>query len=69
MAESTTDNGLATRMCPEIFVPSDLPPDMKKVGSDWWAAFNPKEKRVLDVNLVHTLPHESLVLYSNIFKG
>jgi glucose repression regulatory protein TUP1 len=40
-----------------------VPPDMKKEGSDWFAVFNPnpKVKRVLDVNLVHTLMHESVV--------
>lgn len=27
-------------------------------GSDWFAVWNPKVKRVLDVNLVHTLYHE-----------
>lgn len=41
--------------------PSTLPPDLKKEGSDWFAAFNPKTKRVLDVSLVHTLAHESVV--------
>lgn len=34
---------------------------MKKDGSDWFAVFNPKVKRVLDVNLVHTLMHERCV--------
>jgi len=39
-----------------------LPPEFKKEGSDWFATFNPKVKRVLDVSLVHTLPHETLVV-------
>ncbi|OAX40183.1 WD40 repeat-like protein, partial [Rhizopogon vinicolor AM-OR11-026] len=30
-------------------------------GRDWLAVFNPKVKRVLDVSLVHTLEHESVV--------
>ena len=30
-------------------------------GADWSALFNPKVKRVLDVNLVHILVHESVV--------
>ena len=43
---------------------STLPPEFRKEGSDWTATFNPKAKRVLDVSLVHTLPHEeSVVLF------
>ena len=38
--------------------PHNVPPELKKEGSDWFAVFNPKVKRVLDVNLVHTLLHE-----------
>jgi len=38
--------------------PDEVPKDLKKEGSDWLAIFNPKVKRVLDVNLVHTLMHE-----------
>ncbi|MCO5585343.1 hypothetical protein L7F22_039276 [Adiantum nelumboides] len=41
--------------------PEDVPKDLKKEGSDWWAIFNPKVKRQLDVSLVHTLMHESVV--------
>ncbi|KDN45299.1 WD40 repeat-like protein [Tilletiaria anomala UBC 951] len=41
--------------------PDEVPKDLKKEGSDWLAIFNPKVKRVLDVNLVHTLMHESVV--------
>lgn len=41
--------------------PEEVPKDLKKEGSDWWAIFNPKVKRQLDVNLVHTLMHESVV--------
>ena len=36
---------------------SKLPPEFKKEGEDWFATFNPKAKRVLDVSLVYTLPH------------
>jgi len=36
----------------------NMPPEFKKEGSDWFAMFNPKVKRTLDVNLVHTLMHE-----------
>jgi glucose repression regulatory protein TUP1 len=38
-----------------------IPPEYKHEGSDWFALFNHKVKRVLDVNLVHTLMHESVV--------
>lgn len=38
--------------------PHNVPPEFKKEGSDWFAIFNPKVKRVLDVQLVHTLMHE-----------
>jgi general transcriptional corepressor TUP1 len=38
--------------------PLSVPPELKKEGSDWFAIFNPKIKRALDVNLVHTLHHE-----------
>lgn len=44
--------------------PDEVPKDLKKEGSDWLAIFNPKVKRVLDVNLVHTLMHERLVFSS-----
>ena len=42
---------------------ASYPPDLKREGSDWFALFNPnpKVKKVLDVNLVHTLTHESVV--------
>ena len=39
---------------------STLPPEFKKEGSDRFTTFNPKAKRVLDVSLVHTLPHKRL---------
>ncbi|KAF8860515.1 chromatin associated protein [Acephala macrosclerotiorum] len=37
------------------------PEHQKHVGSDWFAIFNPKVPRVLDVDLVHTLQHQSVV--------
>ncbi|KAI9757839.1 MAG: hypothetical protein M4579_003275 [Chaenotheca gracillima] len=33
----------------------------KKEVNDWHAVFNPRVRRDLDVSLVHTLPHESVV--------
>ncbi len=40
---------------------SVYPPTQKKVESEWFAIFNPEVPRVLDVDLVHTLKHESVV--------
>jgi len=41
--------------------PERLPSHIKKVREDWWAIFNQTVPRVLDVDLVHTLQHESVV--------
>jgi glucose repression regulatory protein TUP1 len=41
--------------------PDDLPAEQKRVGSDWYAVFNPDLPRVLDVKLLHNLLHESVV--------
>lgn len=38
-----------------------VPPEYKREGTDWYAIFNPKVKRVLDVQLVHNLMHERYV--------
>ncbi|KAJ2936488.1 hypothetical protein H1R20_g604, partial [Candolleomyces eurysporus] len=46
-----------------------VPPELKKEGSDWFALFNPRQamnakrerEKVLDVGLVHTFVHESVV--------
>ncbi|KAF1915721.1 transcriptional repressor rco-1 [Ampelomyces quisqualis] len=38
-----------------------LPENLKKEGSDWFAIFNPRARRVLDVDLIHNLPHQSVV--------
>jgi glucose repression regulatory protein TUP1 len=38
-----------------------LPAHSKKVDADWFAIFNPAVPRTLDVDLVHTLQHESVV--------
>jgi len=38
-----------------------LPAHQKKVEADWFAIFNPGVPRVLDVDLLHTLQHESVV--------
>ncbi|KAJ6472285.1 chromatin associated protein [Mycena vitilis] len=36
-------------------------PEWKKEGSDWFVVYNPKVKRTLDVGLVHTFIHETVV--------
>jgi len=41
--------------------PDRMRPDQKREGPDWFAIFNPRVQRVLDVDLVHNLPHESVV--------
>lgn len=41
--------------------PDKLPPSQKKEGNDWYAVFNPEVPRVLDVDLVHHLNHDSVV--------
>lgn len=38
-----------------------LRPEQKREGNDWFAIFNPRIPRVLDVDLVHTLSHDSVV--------
>jgi glucose repression regulatory protein TUP1 len=35
--------------------------EYKREGTDWYAVFNPQVKRTLDVQLAHTLQHESVV--------
>jgi len=34
-----------------------VPPEHKKEGTDWFAIFNPRARRQLEVSLVHTLMH------------
>ncbi|EEB93899.1 hypothetical protein MPER_07384 [Moniliophthora perniciosa FA553] len=46
---------------PEDVDVATYPAEFKKEGSDWFAIFNPKVKKGLDVSLVHTLMHESVV--------
>ncbi|CAA7268253.1 unnamed protein product [Cyclocybe aegerita] len=38
-----------------------VPPEFKKEGNDWCAVYNPKVKKALDVNLLHTFNHSSVV--------
>lgn len=58
------DPGSAGTLVPLNGFPDDpdtVPDHLKKHGSDWFALWNPKAKRVLDVSLVHTLTHERFV--------
>jgi glucose repression regulatory protein TUP1 len=41
--------------------PERLPAQYRKIEAEWFAIFNPQIPRVLDVELTHTLPHESVV--------
>lgn len=41
--------------------PERVPNHIKKMKDDWWVIFNQAVPRVLDVDLVHTLQHESVV--------
>ncbi|GEM07220.1 glucose repression regulatory protein TUP1 [Rhodotorula toruloides] len=43
------------------FDPGTAPKELKKEGPDWVTMFNPNVKRALDVGLVHTLVHDSVV--------
>ncbi|KAG5520232.1 hypothetical protein PMAC_001310 [Pneumocystis sp. 'macacae'] len=41
--------------------PDMVPREFKKEGNDWTVLFNPNVSRVLDINLIHTLDHQSVV--------
>ena len=41
--------------------PDELPAELKRQGPDWFAVFNPNVPRALDVSLMHSLLHESVV--------
>lgn len=38
--------------------PESVPREFKKEGAEWFAVWNPRNKKSLDVSLVHTLVHE-----------
>lgn len=38
-----------------------MPPHLKREGDDWYAVFNPNIQRVLDIELVWNLSHQSVV--------
>lgn len=41
--------------------PDEMRPDQKREGQDWYAVFNPNIRRILDIDLVNTLVHDSVV--------
>jgi len=41
-----------------------VPPKHKKEGTDWYAIFNPRATRQLEISLVHTLMHERYLILS-----
>lgn len=41
--------------------PDIMPAHQKHDGVDWFAVFNPRIRRVLDVDIMHNLAHESVV--------
>ena len=41
-----------------------VPPEHKKEGTDWFAIFNPRATRQLEISLVHTLMHERYLILS-----
>ena len=41
--------------------PDEMRADQKREGQDWYAVFNPNIRRILDIDLVNTLVHDSVV--------
>ncbi|OMJ18011.1 Transcriptional repressor tup12 [Smittium culicis] len=41
--------------------PGSVPPTLKKEGDDWFVLFSPSVPRSLDIDLVHTFDHDSVV--------
>lgn len=47
---------------PYVFPEVDkIPPELKKEHEDWYVAYNPQTNRRIDVDLLHTLEHNSVV--------
>ena len=45
---------------------SSVPPKHKKEGTDWFAIFNPRATRRLEVSLVHTLMHKRCTILHSV---
>ena len=41
--------------------PDDVPANQKREGNDWYALFNPAVRRILDIEMVCNIIHESVV--------
>ncbi|KAJ3736615.1 WD40-repeat-containing domain protein [Lentinula guzmanii] len=46
-----------------------LPSEFKKEGTDWFVVYNSKVEKVLNVNLAHTLMHESVLVDESVGKS
>ena len=46
----------------EEFSFNNVPPEYRREGTDWFAAFNPKIKKSLDITLVHSFGHTRWVV-------
>ncbi|KAI9292168.1 WD40 repeat-like protein [Neoconidiobolus thromboides FSU 785] len=57
--QQLTNNAMITGL--SDLDPETVPPQLKKEGGDWFAIFNPKIPKVLNVELVSTLDHNSVV--------
>ncbi|KAG8955131.1 general transcription repressor [Tulasnella sp. 424] len=60
----TTTTGSSNQLTTATLTDLDLeqvPPELKKEGSDWFAIFNSQAQRKLDISLTLSLPHESVV--------
>jgi len=61
-AEFYEENKLMMRWEDVDFDINSVPPKHKKEGTDWFAIFNPRVTRQLEVSLVHTLMHERCII-------
>ncbi|KAF3053387.1 proteinral transcription repressor [Didymella keratinophila] len=61
MAQHQPPLPLAQTNCLADLDVEQLPAQYKREGDDWYAVFNPRARRVLDVDLIHNLPHQSVV--------
>lgn len=41
--------------------PNNIPAELRKEGPDWFAMYNPRVPKTLDVNLLHQFNHNSVV--------
>jgi len=45
---------------------NSVPPEHKKEGTDWFAIFNPRATRQLEVSPIHTLMHERCTILHSV---